>query len=69
MKDKFFSKTKCDRCGKDLNGFTISFFTEDAICMDCSTKESDLKKKLPDGGKHYAGIGYVPQVNIEWISQ
>jgi len=67
--DKFFGKTKCDRCGKDLKGFTMSWFTEEAICIDCSEKETQIKKKLPEGGKDYEGCGYLPEISKEWISE
>lgn len=41
MNDNFFNKTHCDRCGKSLeNGFTMSMYNEDAICMDCKEKET-----------------------------
>jgi len=67
--DKFFSKTKCDRCAKDLKAFTMSWFTDEAICMDCSEQETQIKKKLPEGGKDYEGCGYLPEISKEWISE
>jgi len=30
---------KCDRCGKDAFGFTMSMFNTEDICMDCKTEE------------------------------
>ena len=34
MKDEFFTKTVCDRCGKPLaGGRTMSIFNTDTICM------------------------------------
>ena len=69
MKDEFFDKSKCDRCGKQLKGFTMSWFTDEVICLDCSSKEQEIKKQLPDGGKNYEGCGYIPKINQEWITQ
>lgn len=28
--------------------------------MDCSKKEQELRKKLPDMGSAYEGCGYIP---------
>ncbi|TAL67459.1 MAG: gamma-glutamylcyclotransferase [Bacteroidetes bacterium] len=63
MEDKFFSKKYCDRCGNVLDARTMSWFNDDTICMNCSDKESAIKKKLQDGGKSYEGCGYIPDVN------
>jgi hypothetical protein len=40
MSDKFFTQSKCDRCGKSLDGGRImSRFNTDCICIDCAQKE------------------------------
>lgn len=45
MRDEFFDKKVCDRCGKDLRGGRImSMYNEDCICMECKDKEM----KRPD---------------------
>ena len=45
MKDPFFSKKTCDRCGKSLAaGRTMSMFNTDTICMACARAE----RKRPD---------------------
>ena len=38
--DKFFTQTKCDRCGGSLEkGRTMSMFNTECICMECKEKE------------------------------
>ena len=38
--DKFFTQTKCDRCGGSLEeGRTMSMFNTECICMKCKEKE------------------------------
>lgn len=69
MRDPYFSKEKCDRCGGSLEGGRImSMFNEDCICMECKKAE----KKLPEykaaleadhaeirrGNYNFKGIGY-----------
>ena len=39
MRDSFFSKTRCDRCGAPLTVRIMSMFNEDVICMECKEKE------------------------------
>ena len=69
MRDTFFEKTRCDRCGKPLNGIRImSMFNEDCLCMDC--KEAERKKpeyrsaveadnsEIRKGNYNFKGIGY-----------
>jgi len=62
MKDQFFTKESCDRCNSKLGTRTMSWFNEDTICMECSSKEDEIKKSLPDGGKSYEGCGYLPDI-------
>jgi len=38
--DKFFTQTRCDRCGGSLEkGRTMSMFNTECICMKCKEKE------------------------------
>ena len=40
MPDKFFTATKCARCGGSLDGGRImSRFNEDVLCLDCEREE------------------------------
>lgn len=44
MKDTFFEKTHCDRCGRELLGCRImSMYNEDCLCMPC--KEDETKRQ------------------------
>jgi hypothetical protein len=43
----------------------MSWFTEERICIPCSEKEDDIKKKLREKGLDplkYEGCGYIPEV-------
>jgi hypothetical protein len=63
MGDSFFDSTHCDRCRKDLKGCrTMSWFTTETICMDCSVEERNIRKELPSGGTFYEGCGYIPDI-------
>jgi len=62
MSKKFFTQENCDRCGKTLNVRTMSWFTDETICMDCSAKEDEIKKTLPDNGQSLEGCGYLPSI-------
>ena len=42
--DPFFTQTNCDRCNSPLPVRTMSYFTTETICMDCSDKETDENK-------------------------
>ena len=65
--DKFFTQTKCDRCGGSLQpARTTSWFTEETICMTCSSKEHDIKMQLQVQGKGtMEGCGYVPKIEVK----
>ena len=40
MADRFFTQTRCDRCGGSLDGGRImSMYNEDVLCMTCKEKE------------------------------
>ena len=69
MADRFFTTTKCDRCGGSLEGGRImSMFSEECICMDCSKKERELPEfkqaldaelaEIRRGNYNFKGIGY-----------
>lgn len=64
-RDRFFDLERCERCGGDLKIRTMSWFTDQTICLKCSDKETEIKKKLREAGLNpdqYEGIGYVPKV-------
>ena len=69
MTDRFFTATKCDRCGASLEGGRImSMFNTDCICMDCHRKEQGLPAfkqaaeadvaEIRRGNYNIEGIGY-----------
>ena len=63
--DAFFSTENCGRCGKALKVRTMSWFTTEAICMECHDKEAEVKQRLQAAGKNpddYEGCGYIPEV-------
>ena len=62
MSDRFFNQPNCDRCGEKLIARIMSWFNNDTICMECSKKEKEIRKRLPDSGRAYEGCGYVPEV-------
>lgn len=66
--DRFFKKTHCDRCHKELNGLRImSMFNTDCICMDCAEKERKEEEynkareadheEIRKGNYNFKGIG------------
>jgi hypothetical protein len=63
-KDRFFTASKCGRCGGDLSARTMSWFTTETICADCAAKEQDIKRALRAKGIDDAmeGCGYIPKV-------
>jgi len=68
MMPDFFSKSKCDRCNKPLEGTRMqSWFTEEVLCSsgagNCIDKESKLKNELANLGhdtRQLEGCGYIP---------
>lgn len=67
--DRFFTQTKCDRCGGSLeDGRTMSMFNEDCICMKCKAEErkrDDYSKavqadheQIKQGNYNFKGIGF-----------
>ena len=57
MRDEFFTKKYCDRCGKSLDGGRImSMYNEDCICMECKekeTKRADYKEAVRKDTEEY----------------
>jgi len=63
--DDFFTRTNCPRCNRQLKSRTMSWFTDEVICLTCSDEETDLKLALSNRGKDpasYEGCGKVPQI-------
>jgi len=61
----FFDVESCQRCGRPLDARIMSWFNDQAICMDCSAKEDELKQKMRQRGMNpddYEGCGYIPSV-------
>ena len=65
----FFIQKSCDRCGRPLNGGrTMSFFTKETLCVECSDVEGKIRKKIcerdgdPMADLKYEGCGVVPKV-------
>ena len=70
MRDMFFEKTCCDRCGGSLKGGRImSMYNDDCLCIECKSKEcnrSDYKDaveadhaEIRKGNYYFKGIGYT----------
>lgn len=69
MRDDFFTKEKCDRCGSSLAyGRTMSMFNTDCICMKCKDAETRHPRyreaaeaemaEVKKGNRWFGGIGY-----------
>ncbi len=69
MRDPFFTKESCDRCGGSLSsGRIMSMYNTDCICMSCKEKEigrPDYGKaveadnaEIRKGNYNFPGIGY-----------
>ena len=59
---EFFTQKTCDRCGGPLPVRTMSWFTDETICGNCSKKEREIRDKLPNQGRDREGCGYIPEV-------
>lgn len=69
MVDEFFTKNKCDRCGETLSARTMSWFTEETICMDCKAKEQEIKKAMRGNNIEpldFEGCGFIPS-RSDWM--
>jgi len=61
--DEFFTQENCDRCSEKLGARTMSWFTTECICVDCSNKETILKDQLRRRGRPVVeGCGYLPKI-------
>ena len=59
--DCFFTQHYCDRCNAHLSVRTMSWFTQQTICMKCATDEKVLRNSLPNNGRELEGCGYIPK--------
>jgi hypothetical protein len=66
--DPFFTQDNCDRCHKSFSypggsSRIMSWFTNETICNDCSTKEREIKAALHAKGIKDAmeGCGFIPE--------
>ena len=57
--DTFFTQENCDRCGGKLDIRTMSWFTNETICVNCDDGEQEMKARLDDPNK-YEGCGFLP---------
>jgi len=59
--DDFFNSTYCKRCGFNLaGGRTMSWFSTDVICLQCSNEEDTIKRNMIKRGVNpdrYEGCG------------
>ena len=65
--DSFFTKKRCDRCGKELTVRIQSMYNDDVLCTECKEKETqraDYKaaqdadhEAIKAGNYNFAGIG------------
>ncbi len=62
IRDDFFDKQNCDRCNSPIPVRIMSWFTNETICIPCSIAEGEIKRALPDNGRHYEGCGYLPKI-------
>ena len=62
--DTFFSQRNCDRCHRPMNRVkTMSWFTNETICLDCAEGEDEVKQRIRAQGMNpmgYEGCGYLP---------
>jgi len=68
MADDFFQKTRCDRCGGDINnGRIMSMYNTDCLCLKCKdaeTRREDYREaveadqaEIRKGNYNFKGIG------------
>ena len=73
MKDLFFNKKVCDRCGQSLDGGQImSMYNEDVLCLNCKEKEKHFDdyalaseteyQEVKNGNYNFKGIGFSKEV-------
>ena len=66
---------KCERCGRETNTWSMSYFNTDACCMECLQKERmhpDYEKakraehaQVVSGNYNFPGIG-LPDKYKKW---
>jgi hypothetical protein len=62
-----FIQPYCDRCDEELSeGRMMSFFSDETICLECSRKEEEIRKKIrqelgQDADLEYRGCGFLPK--------
>jgi hypothetical protein len=64
-KDDFFNASYCQRCGQDTGAYTMSWFINIRICMECADVEDTLKEAMRRKGMNpgdYEGCGYIPKI-------
>ncbi len=63
--DKFFTQDTCDRCLKSLKKVrTMSWFTKECLCLECSEIEEKIKANMRAAGVdplEFEGCGIVPK--------
>ena len=60
---QLFTQDKCNRCDGDLSIKTMSWFTNETICDECSEKEDQIKGRMRSMGKNpddFEGCGFMP---------
>ena len=65
MRDTFFDKTCCDKCGNELKSRKQCWFTSDVMCLDCSIAQGQFRVRMRKAGMDdlkYEGCGYIPKV-------
>ena len=67
----YFIQYFCDRCEAKLKqGRSMSFFSDETICLECARKEEEIRAKIrqkegEDEDLKYQGCGYLPKVEVE----
>ncbi|KYC47636.1 MAG: hypothetical protein AMQ74_01666 [Candidatus Methanofastidiosum methylothiophilum] len=63
-----WNEKECGRCHiSPLVAHIMSWFTEETICMGCSAKEDEIKRKMKEHGLNpndYEGCGFIPDENF-----
>lgn len=65
--DDFFKSRSCDRCKSEDAKIihTMSWFTEERICITCSGEEDKIKKRMREkemDPSKFEGCGYIPKI-------
>jgi hypothetical protein len=65
MRDPFFDKTHCDKCGKELVSRKLCWFTDDVMCGDCSIAQGQYRIEMRKAGMddlELEACGYIPVI-------